>query len=252
MSEEEKQIQVQDKDVIVAKIVLKGDLSALKPREKVQYYNELCHALGLNPLTRPFEYIRLQGQEVLYANKSATEQLRKKYRVSVIEKTESQPREDVYVVTVKVEDSEGRTDIASGAIELGKGISASDFANLLMKAETKAKRRATLSICGLGMIDETELETTAAQYVTDDELNKARSSIMQLFEDNEQYLAEDYRTSTQMDVDYAIENHDITGLENIYQEVKDEITKAKRPEIKEATKESFAKSAKEYAQGDIF
>ena len=28
-----------------------------------------------------------------------------------------------------------------------------------MKAETKAKRRVTLSICGLGMLDETEVET---------------------------------------------------------------------------------------------
>jgi hypothetical protein len=32
------------------------------------------------------------------------------------------------------------------------------LANALMKAETKAKRRATLSICGLGMLDETEVE----------------------------------------------------------------------------------------------
>jgi len=30
-----------------------------------------------------------------------------------------------------------------------------------MKAETKAKRRGTLSICGLGMLDESELETIA-------------------------------------------------------------------------------------------
>jgi hypothetical protein len=28
-----------------------------------------------------------------------------------------------------------------------------------MKAETKAKRRVTLSICGLGLLDETEIET---------------------------------------------------------------------------------------------
>jgi hypothetical protein len=28
-----------------------------------------------------------------------------------------------------------------------------------MKAETKAKRRVTLSICGLGLLDETEVET---------------------------------------------------------------------------------------------
>jgi len=31
------------------------------------------------------------------------------------------------------------------------------LANALMKAETKAKRRVTLSICGLGMLDETEI-----------------------------------------------------------------------------------------------
>ena len=28
-----------------------------------------------------------------------------------------------------------------------------------MKSETKAKRRVTLSLCGLGMLDETEIET---------------------------------------------------------------------------------------------
>jgi hypothetical protein len=32
-------------------------------------------------------------------------------------------------------------------------------ANAMMKAETKAKRRVTLSICGLGMLDETEVES---------------------------------------------------------------------------------------------
>src|SRR5690606_24912460 len=33
------------------------------------------------------------------------------------------------------------------------------LANAYMKAETKAKRRVTLSICGLGWLDETETET---------------------------------------------------------------------------------------------
>ena len=32
------------------------------------------------------------------------------------------------------------------------------LANAMMKAETKAKRRVTLSICGLGLLDETEVE----------------------------------------------------------------------------------------------
>lgn len=33
------------------------------------------------------------------------------------------------------------------------------MANALMKAETKAKRRVTLSICGLGLLDESEIDT---------------------------------------------------------------------------------------------
>ena len=42
------------------------------------------------------------------------------------------------------------------------------LANAYMKAETKAKRRVTLSICGLGMLDETEVETIPdAKQVTD-------------------------------------------------------------------------------------
>ncbi len=38
-------------------------------------------------------------------------------------------------------------------------MTADDLANAMMKAETKAKRRVTLSICGLGMLDETEMAT---------------------------------------------------------------------------------------------
>jgi hypothetical protein len=57
-----------------------------------------------------------------------------------------------------VSDKSGRTDIATGALTIS-GLKGNDMANALMKAETKAKRRATLSICGLGLLDETELET---------------------------------------------------------------------------------------------
>jgi len=44
-----------------------------------------------------------------------------------------------------------------GALSL-KGLNAEDRANAIMKAETKAKRRVTLSICGLGFLDESEIE----------------------------------------------------------------------------------------------
>jgi hypothetical protein len=39
------------------------------------------------------------------------------------------------------------------------GLKGDALANALMKAETKSKRRVTLSICGLGMLDETEVDT---------------------------------------------------------------------------------------------
>jgi hypothetical protein len=61
-----------------------------------------------------------------------------------------------YVRAVK-----GRTDAAKGAVNIS-GLKGEALANALMKAETKAKRRATLSICGLGFLDETEVEDIPA------------------------------------------------------------------------------------------
>jgi hypothetical protein len=63
----------------------------------------------------------------------------------------------VYVVVVRAELPGGRSEDSTGAVPIsGQG---EQFANALMKAETKAKRRATLSILGLGMLDETEVES---------------------------------------------------------------------------------------------
>jgi hypothetical protein len=71
---------------------------------------------------------------------------------------------------------------------------------------------------------------------------------LQLFEDNPTYLSEDYKAMTVMDVDYAIENRDITGLENIYTEVKKELRRAMMPEIKDKTKEGMKEAAQVFAQ----
>jgi hypothetical protein len=74
------------------------------------------------------------------------------------------------IYTVEVEaTSNNRTDFATGAVSIAN-LRGDDLANALMKAETKAKRRATLSICGLGWMDETELETVpnAVKVTVDD------------------------------------------------------------------------------------
>lgn len=141
----------------IEQVLVGGDLSKLSPDNRLQYYKSVCDSLGLNPLTKPFAYITLNGRQTLYALKDATEQLRKIHGVSITECT-SHRIEDVFVVTAKAQDKSGRTDAATGAVHIGN-LRGEALANALMKAETKAKRRATLSICGLGVLDETEVET---------------------------------------------------------------------------------------------
>lgn len=138
-------------------VLLGGDLSKLDPGQKVAYYNAVCESVGLNPLTNPFAYMTLKGKETLYAKRDATDQLRKIHTVSI--KIVSREKiGDAFQVTAQAILPSGRTDESIGAVNLG-GLKGDDFANALMKAETKAKRRVTLSICGLGMLDETEEET---------------------------------------------------------------------------------------------
>jgi hypothetical protein len=138
------------------KAVIAGDLAYLGPADKVKYYTAVCNSLGLNPLTKPFLYVNLNGKLTLYTSRDATDQLRKIHGVSVT-KLEKSYDADVYCVTAYGCDKTGRTDVATGAVTLGN-LKGDARANAVMKAETKAKRRLTLSLCGLGMLDETEIE----------------------------------------------------------------------------------------------
>lgn len=141
----------------IEQLLVQGDLKSLSPDQRVQYYNRLCDSLGLNPLTRPFEYLSLSGKLTLYAKKDATEQLRKIHGVSII-KLERDLIDGVFIVTAYARDLDGREDSATGAVPI-EGLKGEPRANAIMKAETKAKRRVTLSICGLGLLDETEVES---------------------------------------------------------------------------------------------
>jgi len=140
----------------IESVVIGGDLSNLNPAQRVSYYRAVCESVGLNPLTRPFDYIKLNGKLTLYARKDATDQLREKHRIS-IGKPDITFQDEWIIVTVVASDSAGRTDSDVGVVN--KKDMQGNFGNALMKAVTKAKRRVTLSICGLGMLDETEIET---------------------------------------------------------------------------------------------
>lgn len=141
----------------ITNLVLGGDLSKMDGPARVSYYVQLCQSLNLNPHTQPFQILKFQGKEIMYATKSCTEQLRKQQGVSVTG-LEHREKGDVYLVVCTVTDATGRIDVGTGAVAT-TNLKGEALANAFMKAETKAKRRATLSICGLGMLDESELDT---------------------------------------------------------------------------------------------
>lgn len=138
-------------------LALKGDISGLTPREKVLYYGQLCERLGLDPYTQPLLPLTLNGKQILYAAKGATDQLARNHDLTREVKTREVVN-DIYVVTARASKPDGRSDESIGAVPIG-GLKGESLANAMMKAETKAKRRATLSLLGLGMLDESELET---------------------------------------------------------------------------------------------
>lgn len=156
MATEAKEASLQTAEII-ERLVLGGDLSQLNPVQKVQYYNKVCSDIGLNPLTKPFQIIRFQGREILYATKDCTEQLRKIHGVSICA-LDKLLKDDVYIVTASAQDRTGRQDAATGVVFIG-GLKGDALANAIMKAESKAKRRVTLSICGLGLLDDSETDT---------------------------------------------------------------------------------------------
>lgn len=142
---------------IVEEVVVSGDLAKLNPAQRVQYYNRVCESLGLNPFTKPFDYITLNGKLTLYARKDATEQLRRIQRISITG-LDAKSVDDLYIVNATAMTPDGRIDQATGAVNVG-GLKGEAKANAIMKAETKAKRRVTLSICGLGWTDESEVDS---------------------------------------------------------------------------------------------
>jgi hypothetical protein len=168
--------------------LMMGDFSALTVHERLQYQKTLCKTLGLNPLTRPFEYIRFrnrdddeegaeptEGKMVLYARADCAAQLRKIHRVAV----KVGRRElvgEFYEVEADASIGRDRTDSAIGVVWMKKwkkqrekqsilvDLQGREKANAMMRAETKAKRRVTLSICGLHMLDQSELQDLDVEY----------------------------------------------------------------------------------------
>lgn len=150
----------------VYSLVTQGDLSRLSNEQRLSYYHEVCRRVGLNPLTKPFDFIKLNGKLVLYANKDATAQLAAVNTVSVtiVDKVIDKAS-GVLLVFARASTPDGRQTDQVGGVALFEKMKGDDVANAWMKCITKANRRAVLTHCGLGMLDESELETIPAKNV---------------------------------------------------------------------------------------
>lgn len=141
---------------IINSLILTGDMSKLTAGQQTQYYTAVCKDLGLNPLTQPFAIITLQGKKTLYATKGCTQQLSNVRGIST-EVKERKTNDSVYIVSVRATAKDGRFTDEDGIVGIS-GLKGTDLANAMLKAITKAKRRAVLALCGLGMSDESEVE----------------------------------------------------------------------------------------------
>jgi hypothetical protein len=140
---------------IIENALAHGDLKDLTPEQRNSHLLDVCNSLGLNWRTQPFEYLMLNGRLVLYAKRAATDQLRKINEISV-EIVGREMLDGLMIVTARATTKDGRSDEDYGVVAF-KGGANEAAANTMMKCATKAKRRVTLSICGLGFLDESEI-----------------------------------------------------------------------------------------------
>lgn len=142
---------------LVAQVLTRGDVSGLNPDELTHYYKNRCDAMGLDARAQPFDIVTFQGKKVLYPNKSCAEQLRRLHGVTTRIVSQETTPEGLRVVTVEATDRHGRQDVDVAALVI-KGLQGEALANAYMKVITKAKRRVTFSLCGLGGIPDIDEE----------------------------------------------------------------------------------------------
>lgn len=141
---------------LISQIVMDGNIGKLTEAQKLQYYYAMCERIGLDPLSHPLQYLKLSSREVLYVTKGATDQIARNQGIS--RRIVARERiGDVYVVTAQASDKTGRVEESTGAISIA-GLGGENLCNAMLKAESKAKRRAILSMCSIGLMDESEVD----------------------------------------------------------------------------------------------
>ena len=163
---------------ITEALMASGDLAKLSTAQRNEYYIYRCRSVGLDPAAQPFEYLELDGKLVLYAKKGATDQLMRHYGLSreIVSTGYDIADSSYFTATVSVSDGQRSVeDIAQVWLRKREtpyvkdandptgvkttALAGEALANAKMKCISKAARRAVITFCGLGMMDESEVET---------------------------------------------------------------------------------------------
>ncbi len=174
VSQEDHLAKQQADEEALNKLLFYGDLSSLGIAQQREYCFQLAKVMGLNPWTKPFDMITdSKGRLFVYANKGCAAQLRHTRSIT-LETIYEGPLKlgDKYnygIYTVVVEAAIPDRDCPGGQRKVRNVGSVSidqligeALSNAVMKCYTKAIRRATLDVCGIGFPDESELDSMGA------------------------------------------------------------------------------------------
>jgi len=143
--------------------LMRGSYGALTVSQRLALVKRKCDLLGVYLEHGPFVWGVINKKLSLIPTKNLSQQLRanRQIKVDVLDRTFDAERQ-IYMVRVRTTGPDGRYDEDIGIVPAPPALKGEALANAMMTAETKAKNRCTLSHCGVGGIDETEVTAMVA------------------------------------------------------------------------------------------
>lgn len=167
MSQQEAAEKIRGSMSDAAAFMTSGDLSRMPKAVKDQFITSLAVKIGVPPYPPPFMFATdKRGKETLVPTKHLAQALRDKCGIST-EITYQGPLvmgnevdTSIYVVRIKGTLPNGRyaEDMGTGCF-VGDTIAGRGKADEILKTVTKACNRVTYNLLGLGLLDETELDS---------------------------------------------------------------------------------------------
>jgi len=131
-------------------------LDSLTKEEKVKLIEMICNEYDLNAALGHIQVIKKSNRNILYITKSGANHLMFKNQLSS-EITNTAMASNILSFRVRVYNDKRSVENV-GVMHYWDGIKSDELSNRIMACHTKAVRRAVIAFCGLGVLDETELD----------------------------------------------------------------------------------------------